>query len=600
MARQPTRTNQVAGANDSGFLSSRALVLYGLLGAVTVIVMGRHFLGPVLHGALLNPDSYMRLVRIEATLRAHGAVDVVARDGSGAGTLLYWSHLLDSLIVLLATLLRLALGTHDALRWAAVAVGPLSMAVAGAAAAWAAAPFAARRWLWLAPVLLALSPSVAIYGLPGVAHHHVLLVVCAVMAAGWAIRLTCGLAGTPGAIALGAWAGVGLWVSPESMPFVLFALCGVWLAWLLRIDGARLATVIAVAGVTFLIVVGAAYAVDPPDGGYGLVEIDRLSIVYLALALAVCAAGCATWLIQQLRLTPPWRSVLVIGFASLCAARWLASFPAVLLGPDALMDAADARAFFGSIIEMQPVVTVADAVQYLLDGAIAAGVLCWFAWRQRVPLLGYAGLGAIAAVALGWLHVRFAAYPTAVAAVMLPIIITRCEARDAVQPSAFLPLLRAGLVALFLLTPRADMLPAPFAPALASEAPAARCAIGDFSRVLDRYAGQVVMALPTDTPELLYRSAVMTAGSFYHHNHAALGRLRAAWRSAPSPTEPDAVRDLRAVAILICPQPGRSSLVDDLPRDTLLDQLTRHDVPPWLREVAADPESGYVLYQVTP
>jgi hypothetical protein len=134
---------------------------------------------------------------------------------------------------------------------------------------------------------------------------------------------------------------------------------------------------------------------------------------------------------------------------------------------------------------------------------------------------------------------------------------------------------------------------------LASEAPAARCAIGDFSRYLAPYAGQVVMALPTDTPELLYRSDVMTAGSFYHHNYAALGRLRTAWRSAPSATEPDAVRDVRAAAILICPQPGRSSLVDDLQRDTLLDQLSRHAVPPWLHQIAADPESGYVLYQVT-
>jgi hypothetical protein len=474
------------------------------------------------------------------------------------------------------------------------------MAAAGAAVAWAAAPFAERRWLWLAPVLLALSPSVAIYGLPGVAHHHVLLVLCAVMAAGWAIRVICGLAITHGAIALGAWAGLGLWVSPESMPFVLLALCGLWLAWLINIDRERLATAIAVAGISFLVVIAAAFAVDPPDGGYGVVEIDRLSIVYLALALAVCGAGCATWLIQQLRLTPPWRSIVAIGFVSLCAARWLASFPTVLLGPDALMDTADARAFFGSILEMQPVATVADAVEYLLDGAIAAGILCWWAWRQRAPLLAYAGLGAIAAVTLGWLHVRFAAYPTAAAAVMLPIIITRCEARDVVQPSPFVPLMRAGLVALFLLTPRADMLPAPFAPALASEAPAARCAIGDFSRYLAPFAGQVVMALPTDTPELLYRSDVMTAGSFYHHNYIALGRLRTAWRSAPSTTEPDAVRNVRAAAILICPQPGRSSLVDDLRHDTLLDQLTRDAVPPWLHRIAADPESGYVLYRVTP
>lgn len=582
-----------------GTLSPRGIALYALLAAVTVIAMGRHFLGPVLQGALLNPDSYMRLVRIQAALQAHHFVDVVQRDGSGDGTLLYWSHLLDSVIVALPAPLSVLVDAPTALRWAAVAIGPLSMGALGAAAAWAAAPFAARRWLWLAPVLLALSPSIAVYGLPGVAHHHVLLVTCAVMTAAWAARLITGLAGAGGAIALGAWAGVGIWISPEAMPFALLAFCGLWLAWLIGTDGDRLARAIAVAGAAFLIVIAAAFAVDPPRGGYGFAEIDRLSIVYLALAAAVCCTGLTTWTIQRSRLPTTWRTALAIGFACLFAGQWLLRYPTVLRGPDGLMDAADAKAFFGSIIEMQPVTTLADTIQYLLDGMVAAGALGWFAWRRRSPVLGLAALGAIAAVVLGWLHVRFAAYPAAVAAVMLPIIVSRFETDRGAQPSPRMALARMGWVALFLLTPRVDILPPPFAPALASESPPSRCAIGDFSRSLAPYAGRVVMALPDDTPELLYRTGVMTAGSFYHQNHAALGRLRAAWRSAPSATEPDAVRNVRAAAILICPQPGRSSLVDDLARDTLLDQLTRHDIPQWLHLVAADPGSGYVLYEVT-
>jgi len=41
-------------------------------------------------------------------------------------------------------------------------------------------------------------------------------------------------------------------------------------------------------------------------------------------------------------------------------------------------------------------------------------------------------------------------------------------------------------------------------------------------------------------------------------------------------------------------------LVADLPPDTLAARSTRHEGPPWLTEVAADPGSGNVLYRVVP
>src|SRR5665213_2861430 len=55
----------------------------------------------VLAGGLINPDSYKRMVRLQETLQAHTPTYVVPRDGSGHGTLLHWSHLLDSLVCVL-------------------------------------------------------------------------------------------------------------------------------------------------------------------------------------------------------------------------------------------------------------------------------------------------------------------------------------------------------------------------------------------------------------------------------------------------------------------------------------------------------------------
>jgi hypothetical protein len=87
---------------------------------------------------------------------------------------------------------------------------------------------------------------------------------------------------------------------------------------------------------------------------------------------------------------------------------------------------------------------------------------------------------------------------------------------------AIAALARSGLIALFLLAPRADILPRSFKPALAFEAPSPRCSVSHLDALLAPYAGRVVLALPDDTPELLYRTRILTVGSFYHRNPAAV------------------------------------------------------------------------------
>lgn len=66
-------------------------------------------------------------------------IDIAARDASGPGTVLYWSHLLDSLLLVLPTPLMSLLGEHAARRWAGVMLGPLSAGLLGLALAWARA-----------------------------------------------------------------------------------------------------------------------------------------------------------------------------------------------------------------------------------------------------------------------------------------------------------------------------------------------------------------------------------------------------------------------------------------------------------------------------
>src|SRR5579871_2066919 len=190
--------------------------LYALLPMLISLATSAKALPGVFAGGLIDPDSYMRLVRIQ-----EGAGYVIARDASGTGAVLHWSHLLDMLLLLLAAPFRLFMGAGEALHAAAVMLGPLGVAALGFALAWALAPFVDRRWLWLAPVTAALSSAIAPYGMPGVAHHHVLLIVVVVVMAGYAARRALGRAAAADGLALGAWAGVGIWLSPESMPLIL-------------------------------------------------------------------------------------------------------------------------------------------------------------------------------------------------------------------------------------------------------------------------------------------------------------------------------------------------------------------------------------------
>ena len=90
--------------------------------------------------------------------------------------------------------------------------------------------------------------------------------------------------------------------------------------------------------------------------------------------------------------------------------------------------------------------------------------------------------------------------------------------------------------------------------------------------------------------------ALRTVGSLYHRNVAAYMRLRAAWLSAPSDTEPDAVRATGAAYILVCP--GAVELYGDDAGNSLMRRLSLGVIPPWLEPVVGDPESGYILYRI--
>jgi hypothetical protein len=571
------------------------IVYFAIAGVIDVVVGLRAF-PSVLHGSLVNPDTYMRLVRLRDMLTQHATIDVVARDGGG-GTLLYWSHLIDSLILLLAAPLSLFVGEAQAVHWAALAFGPIGIGLLGVAVAWAMAPFTHRGLRWLAPLLTGLSPEIVGYAVPGEVHHHIPMAVTCVMTAGWALRAP--WHGAPAGWAIGAWAVVGIWLTPESTPFILAAFGGLGLFWLLHPESLSLGKAMRSAGTVFLVLIAAALAVDPPFAGYTTAEIDRLSIVYLALGAVVCAVGWSLSSLDRLCLPLLRRNVLGMLVSLVSLGLWFAAFPTILEGPNGLLNAQDTRLFFGVIDEMTPIRTMNDIMFYLIDGLLAAIVTGVIAWRMRSPMWGYAALCAGLTIILGVSHRRFATYPEIVAAAMLPVIASLLHQPLLPRDRPVLTVRRFMAILLFVLLPQGGTLADLLAPHAAQATTAAmECDPRALTRLLLPYAGRVVMTSPNDTPAVLYWSNVLTVGSVSQRNVNAFLRLRAAWRSAPSAEEPPAVQATQAALVLVCPRPGRSMLVAGLPADTLEDRLSALNPPPWLVQVRMTDVSGWILYRV--
>jgi hypothetical protein len=230
---------------------------------------------------------------------------------------------------------------------------------------------------------------------------------------------------------------------------------------------------------------------------------------------------------------------------------------------------------------------------------LALAIAVVLAARRRSLLFGYVALCLLGLLATAAAHVRFAAYPEAAGAIALPVAVTLAASAMGSWPQIGQSLTRVAMIVTFILVPylgRSDEL-AGTAHAMTIQVPPA-CAAADAAAMLMPYPGEVVLADVNDTPELLYKTRILTVGSLYHRNAAAYARLRAAWRTAPSETVPPEIDAAEISLVLGCLSPQRSALVEDLDRTTLFDQVRTGQPPPWLLRVDEDPRSGHVLYKV--
>ncbi len=381
----------------------------------------------MLAGSLNDPDSYMRLLRIEQGIRAGHLVVVVARDDSGAGVMVEWSRLLDMLLWVMAAPLAAVLGWHRALYATGVALGPLGVGFFGMVLAWVVEPFAARRYLWTAAVAAVTLPGLLTIALPGVVHYHILLLAMIALTVGFVARAWQGDS-WPGFLA-GVSGGFAIWLTPETMPFVLMAYAALLMRWLtFRMEGTLMACA---AG--FFDVLGFGLTIDPPQGGYGVPEIDRLSFVYVALGLALLVGTGLLWRLETRQMT--YRRPLGAVLMAAVMLGWIAAFPKVAMGPYGLMSAADRHKFLGVIQEQQPL-HGADLWIFLGPGVLALAYALWRAAAGRARWLWlYIAACLLVALVLGAKFVLFVGFSAGAAAALLPLAMSEISLRAEAKPS---------------------------------------------------------------------------------------------------------------------------------------------------------------------
>lgn len=540
----------------------------------------------ITQGSLPSPDSFTRINRIIASIEAGQILGHVPRDNSGAVVPLHWSHLLDVMILALALPLWPFLGFDQALRIGAAAIGPLTCALAAWTAMRAARIAGLSPWpAACAGLLSGLSTGVYAYGSFGRTDHHLLMLAIATasLSLAWEAREL----GPRRAAWAGVLAGLGVWTSPEMMPFAV-------LGWAVTILGdtardgriGRRATLYAAAYLATAIV---ALVLDPPTAGRFAVVLDRLSRPIVEQALLMTAVA-----LIGARLSPastaPWRAAIISAVAALCAiGPWAVIYPQLLYGGGVSSEEGWRRIWVNNGELFSPFVDRGQFAFFLAVPLVVLPIACALLLaKRRTPLDVLVVIGALFMLYLGCRSIRLTIYPQQAAAIAMAIMLAWATAS---MPALrrFLVLTLATLVLAFL--PMAGL--AVFGVSKTNAVGGKDCNPGSASAALAPFAGRVVLSPYMDSPELVYFTKVLTvAGPYHRAERQILDSLDAyETRDFAGPAPPAAFARTRAAAVLVCTH-------QDHIEGTLGAALRDGRPPAWLEERPVAERSGYRFYVV--
>lgn len=537
---------------------------------------------PFSDGSLADPDSYMRLNRV-AHLWDNGAWfdPVYPRIGSPEGHVQHWTRPMDVLLLAGAVVAAPFVGFEAGLHWWGVVIGPIMLLPSLMVLIWAAKPLVRLEWLWLVGVLFVTQPAILITYLVGRPDHNGLLILLFVLYLGLTIRLLM----DPGRLLWAALAGLvavlALWVSIETLLFVVAGIAAPGLIWLF--GDRRMSQVMTIHAGALVAGLAVALLLERGFGRYADIEYDQTSIAHLCLF----GANLAFWVTIELvgrfvRLPAGWPARVVLSglLGTVVLAMLWTLVPGFFESPLSRVDALYRTVRLINIEEIQPIVHWSDfgkgeALQgigqlflWLGTAAVAIPGLIWMiAIRPSSEKRGWIALAAVAAifVPLACAQVRWLAYAEAV--LLIPYAAIVGLALDRIsrmpRPEWMLALPRALLVSLACVwffgpaVVASDASSGDTAAETVAETGGA-CPLTSLSRFLADPGGLGrrplrVMAFVDFGPELLYRtphSVYSIPNHRYQPGFTATYRIMTA-RSASAARA--LVQESRVELIVVCP-----------------------------------------------
>ncbi len=379
---------------------AKAFVVFAII--QTALVVGG--VTPVLDGALAEPDAYMRLNRVAFLWESGDWFDAVfPRIGPPDGHVQHWTRPMDVLLLLGGAIASPFVGFDSGLHWWGVLIGPVLQLPAVLALVWAAMPLVRRSELWLVGIVFVVQPGTLLTFLAGRPDQNCLLILLFVLTLGLTIRMLLEPDRLRLAAAAGLVAAIALWVSVETMIFLVPAIAVLGLYWML--GDRRLSKALVVHAAALLASLLMALLLERGAGRFMLIEFDMISIAHLelfALNLLYWIALMATADRMRLAGSRLGRAVIAAGAAAAVFAVLYWIQPGFFQSPFAAVDDLYRNIRLVNIDEFQPVVRWSTFGWDEVPTAIGAIVLWLGAVFVALPCIVWAIFKQAGAERRGW------------------------------------------------------------------------------------------------------------------------------------------------------------------------------------------------------
>ena len=552
---------------------------------------------PFFEGMLADPDAYMRLNRVQHLWDTGSWFDpIFPRISPPDGLLQHWTRPMDTLLLIGAAFATPFLGFEDGLHWWGVIIGPVMLFPALLAIVWAAIPLVRRDWLWLVGVLFVTQPALLMTFLVGRPDHNCLLILLFVTYVGLTIRIVV----EPHRNAMAAFAGIvaalALWVSMETLLFVVVGIAVPGLFWVAGF--ARISRAMLIHSASLLAALAVALLLERGFGRLGQIEFDQTSVAHLVLFglnVAFWAAIEASQRLVRISGHPAGRIAIATCAAAMVLATIWSVVPGFFQSPLSQVDELYRSVRLVNIAEIQPIVRWSD-----LTGPSAAmtigHVFLWLgAAALAIPSLIWMLMRSSGAMRRGWLVIAL------MCVVFIPLSLAQVRWVAYAESMVVIPyaaavgaslawVTRLPLAEALLAFPRAlavafactwNFIPATIVGALADDPPAATtaapgedsgevagaaavesesvCPLTSLSTVLEDPSGfgdrqRRVMAFVDFGPELLYRTPHAVFSIPNHRFQAGFTATYQAMTASTDELAESILRDNGVDLLVLCPE----------------------------------------------